>query len=106
LGDGLFWLFRGDDCGMCVGASGGVYGLIGVYAALYANRKLYVLLLFIPLRLQGKTLAVVILLLTLLDALFGFTRTAYAAHLVGFVVGWLYGCRLRRRGYGEGTDAV
>jgi membrane associated rhomboid family serine protease len=103
LGQWVIVRFAGaEDYGTCIGASGGVYGLIGAYTALYANRKLYVLLYFIPLRLRGKTLAMVIVLLTILDALLGITQTAYAAHLAGFVVGWLYGCRLRRQGYGEG----
>ena len=102
LGDGLWWMFTAEPFGMCIGASGGVYGLIGAYTALYANRKLYVLLFFIPLRLRGKWLALVLLLLTIADAAFGITGTAYMAHFVGFVVGWLYGWRLRRLGYGEG----
>ena len=102
LGDGLFWYFKDMPCGTCIGASGGVYGLIGAYTALYANRKLLVLIYFIPLRLRGKTLALVILLITAVDAWLGFTHTAYAAHFVGLVTGWILGRRLRREGFGEG----
>ena len=100
-GNGLWHLRTGDPCGTCVGASGGVYGLVGAYAALYANRKLYVLIAFVPLRLRGKSLAIVILLLTVLDAALDFTGTAYAAHFVGFVAGWLLGRRWRNLGFGE-----
>ncbi len=102
LGEWLWTCYTGAPAyGTCIGASGGVYGLIGAYTALYANRKLLVLLYFIPLRLRGKTLALVILLLTVLDAILRFTNTAYAAHFAGLVIGWLIGKHLLRQGYGE-----
>ena len=102
--NGLWHLRTGATLGLCVGASGGVYGLMGACAALFANRKLFVLLLVLPLRMRGKWLAVFILLLTALDAWFDVTKTAYAAHFAGFVAGWIFGCFLRRDFFKGETD--
>ena len=85
----------------CIGASGGAYGLVGAFTALYASRRLTVLVYFIPMRLRGKTLAWVVLAVTVLDATFDITGTAYAAHFAGFVAGWFAGRRLRGEGFGE-----
>jgi len=105
--NGLWHLHADAPLGLCVGASGGVFGLLGACSAFYANRKLRVLVLFIPLRMKGKWLGALVLLFTAADAMLGLTRFAHAAHLAGFAAGWL----LARRWRGEyvfegGADAV
>ena len=105
--NGLWHLRTGATMGLCVGASGGVYGLVGACAALFADRTLHVLVLFIPLRMRGKWLAVVVLLLTAADAALGLTKLAHAAHLGGFAAGWLLGRRWRRSFFeAEAADAL
>jgi len=105
--NGLWHLHAGAPLGLCVGASGGVYGLAGACAALFANRTLRVLVFFMPMRMKGKWLAVFILLLTAADAALGLTRLAHAAHLGGFAAGWLLGRRWRREyDFGGEPDAV
>jgi len=94
--NGVWHLHTGATLGLCVGASGGVFALAGACAAFYANRKLLVLVLFIPLRMRGKWLAAVVLLLTAADAALGLTNFAHAAHLGGFATGWLLGRRWRK----------
>jgi len=107
VGDGLWHLRADATLGLCVGASGGVYGLAGACAALNADRVLRVWFFFVPLRLRGKWLAVVIVLLTAADAALGLTNFAHAAHLGGFAAGWMFGSRWRRRVFGEDcADAV
>ena len=90
--NGLGHLLTGRALALCVGASGGVYGLLGALAALCADRELRVLLFFfIPLRMRGRGLAALVLLTTALDVALGLTRLAHAAHLAGFAAGWLLG---------------
>ena len=82
---------------LCVGASGGVFALIGAFAALFPRAQVYVLLFFVlPLRLKARSLAIVLGVLTILDAVFLQLQVAYAAHLAGGVVGYLIGLRLRK----------
>ncbi len=76
--------------GTCVGASGAVFGLIGAYAALAPRRKLLVLLFFvIPLKLQARTLALLVMAITLVQLVIGWGQIAYSAHLIGCLAGWL-----------------
>lgn len=89
---------RSLDHSLCIGASGGVFGLIGAYAALFPTREVYVLLIFFPLKMRARTLAWVLGVLTVLDAVFVQSQVAYAAHLAGGVAGYLTGCHLRRTG--------
>lgn len=88
------------DTSMCVGASGGVFALIGAYAALFPRRQVYMLLFFvIPLRFRARSLAWVLGVLTVADAVFLQFQVAYMAHLAGGLAGCLYGLRLRRMGF-------
>jgi membrane associated rhomboid family serine protease len=95
------WLGAGSTAGrslneaLCIGASGGVFALIGAYAALFPRREVYVLLLFVPVRLKARTLAWVLGALTVAEAVFVQSQVAYAAHLAGGVGGYLLALRMR-----------
>lgn len=90
------------ESGLMIGASGGVFALIGAYAALFPSRSVYVLLLVIPvLRLSARTLVVVLVALEIVVALFVQSQVASSAHLAGCLAGYLFGLRLRRLGYSD-----
>ena len=95
------WLGAGDTAGksldtsLCIGASGGVFALIGAYATLFPRREVYVLLLVIPVRLRASTLAWVLGIMTVVEAVFVQSQVAYAAHLAGGLGGWLCARRMR-----------
>jgi membrane associated rhomboid family serine protease len=82
--------------GICIGASGGVFALIGAYAALFPRHETMILVLFWPVRLKARTLAVILGVVTVGEAVLGLGQVAYAAHLAGGVAGYVYGVRLRR----------
>lgn len=84
---------------MCIGASGAVFSLIGAYAAMFPARKVYVLLIIIPLRISARWLAIVLGVMTILEAVLIQGQVAYAAHLAGGLTGYLYGLWLNKRGY-------
>lgn len=81
--------------GLCIGASGGVFALIGSYAALFPTREVYVLALVFPIKMRARTLAWLLGLVTVGEAVFMNVQVAYAAHLAGGLAGYLYGIRLR-----------
>lgn len=83
----------------CIGASGAVFSLIGAYAAMFPARKVYVLLIVIPLRLSARWLAIALGLLTIFEVVFIQAQVAYAAHVVGGLAGYAYGLWLNKRGY-------
>lgn len=83
--------------GLCIGASGGVFALIGAYAALFPQRDVYILLIVFPVRLRARTLAWLLGLLTLADAVFIQSQVAYAAHLSGGLAGYGFAWRMARR---------
>ena len=98
------WLAAGEltdrslDGALCIGASGGVFALIGAYAALFPKREVYVLLVIVPVRLRARSLALLLGVLTVAEAAFVQSQIAYAAHLAGGLSGFLYGLRLKRLG--------
>ena len=80
---------------VCIGASGGVFALIGCYLAMYPRRELYVLLFFvIPLRVRAGRLTWIILALLFIDTIFIQSPIANAAHLFGGLFGWFCGWRM------------
>ncbi len=85
------------DTALCVGASGGVFGLIGAYGALFPRRVVY-LVLPVPARLRARTLVGVVVVLDLAVALVLRSKVAVAAHLAGCAAGLAYGGWLRRAG--------
>ena len=95
------WLGAGDasrrslGTALCVGASGGVFALIGAYAALFPRREVYLFIPF-PVRMKARTLAWVLGVVTVAEATLVQSQVAYAAHLAGGLGGWLLGMRMRR----------
>lgn len=89
---GLGWLLLDRGAGLCLGASAGVFGIIGAFGALNFSRPITLLLFFVlPTTVKGWVMAVafgVIELLMLLTSRFG--GVAYSAHLVGLIVGFGY----------------
>ena len=90
------------DTAMCVGASGGVFALIGAYAAMFPNRTVYVLIPF-PVKMRARTLAIFVGVATVIEAILIQTNVAYAAHLTGCLAGYAYGAVLRRKGFNDWT---
>lgn len=86
--------------GVCIGASGGVFALIGAFAALFPRREVLVLVVVWPVTLKARTLAVLLGVVTLAAAIVGLGQVAYAAHLAGGAAGYAFGLRLRRRASG------
>jgi len=82
----------------CVGASGGVLGLVGAFAVL-RPRDRFMLILPFPITLSARTLAIWLAVANVIDLAFGRGNVAYLAHLVGLLVGALYAWRLRQRLY-------
>jgi rhomboid-like protein len=95
------WLQAGETAGRtldhasCIGASGGVFALIGAYAALFPRREVYVLLIVFPVRMKARTLACLLGVLTVAEAVFVQSQVAYAAHLAGGLGGYLLALRMR-----------
>lgn len=89
---GLGWLLLDHGGGLCLGASAGVFGIIGAFGALNFSRPITLLLFFlVPTTVKGWVMAVafgVIELLMLVTSRFG--GVAYTAHLVGLLVGFGY----------------
>ena len=94
------WLGVGNSAGrtldaaLCIGASGGVFGLIGAYAALFPRREVYVLLIVFPVRLKARTLAWVLGAAAIAEAVFVQSQVANAAHLAGGLAGYLCARRM------------
>lgn len=88
----------GQGFNLCVGASGGVFGLMGAFAALCPRQRLTLLLLYVvPVHLQARHVAVLLVLLNLVEMVSSFGHVAYVAHLLGGVVGYFLGLRHYRR---------
>jgi membrane associated rhomboid family serine protease len=84
----LTWPFEG----ICIGASGGVFGLIGAFAGLFPHRQLTLLVFFVlPVTMPAWLLAVLFGVMQLAYLLTpGESGIAYAAHLAGGVAGYLF----------------
>ncbi len=106
---GIGWLIlSGGGTGLApgqyprmIGASGSVYGIIGMYAGLYPRRQITLLLYFVlPVTLSARTLALGSMGLSFLLMLGGGSSVAHAAHLFGGVAGYWLGGGLRGSGRG------
>ena len=78
----------------CLGASAGVLGLAGAYAALRPRDQFEVFIPF-PIILPAWILAIVLFLLNAVELLFVESHVAYLAHLIGIVAGLVAGLVLR-----------
>jgi membrane associated rhomboid family serine protease len=98
VGGALWSLVNWHTGAYLIGASAGVMGLLVVFACLYPNREVTLLLLFVlPVTMKPKYLAIACVALDLFGCVFyelmgnasplGF---AHSAHLGGMAAGWLF----------------
>lgn len=105
LGAGLFaglffvlssFIFQGSDFNTyAVGASGAIFGLIGLLMLLTPNLPVYIM--FIPIPVKMKYAAPGILIVLWLISKAGGIPIGNTAHLGGFLVGIIYGFYLRKK---------
>jgi len=97
---GLFFilsslLFSGDLSMYAVGASGALFGLIGLLMLLTPNLRVY--LMFIPIPIKIKYAAPGILIVLWLISIAGDVPIGNTAHLGGLIFGLIYGLYLRKK---------
>jgi len=78
-----------------VGASGAIFGLIGLLMVLTPNLPVYIM--FIPIPVKMKYAAPAMLISLWLISLFGNVPVGNTAHLGGFLIGLAYGFYLRKK---------
>ena len=91
----IAYLFQTDMNTFAVGASGALFGLIGVLMFLTPNLKVYVM--FIPIPIKLKYAAPGILVLLWLVSIAGDVPIGNVAHLGGLLCGVAYGIYLRKK---------
>ena len=94
---GLYWVVT-SRYGVCVGASGAIFGVLGAMTALFPTRMITLLLFFvIPITMRIWVLAVGLMVLQL-----GFIllhtggNVAYGVHVAGGIAGFLYTVKVFR----------
>lgn len=94
LGWTLLCLLAGTS-GLCVGASGAVFGIIGAFAALRPNQMLTLLVFFvIPITISARMLAIILGLISLVSTINMDGNVAHVAHLAGGLAGYFYARKL------------
>lgn len=84
---------------ICLGASGGVFALIGACAALFPRQRMLVFLVW-PVR--TRRLAIVLGITAVVFMITGHGgNVAHLTHLAGGVAGYVYGRRLAAQGWGD-----
>lgn len=73
-----------------VGASAGIAGLLGAFAAMYPGRRLTILLVVFPVTVRAGDLFWILTGLSLVCTIFPFGGVAHAAHLGGILAGLAY----------------
>lgn len=80
----------GQPYNICIGASAGVFGLIGAFTALCPRQRLTIFLLYVfPVKMQARYMALLLMFITLFDLILSTGHVAHAAHLFGGIVGYL-----------------
>jgi membrane associated rhomboid family serine protease len=97
---GLFFvlmslIFTGDLGMYAVGASGALFGLIGLLMLLTPNLRVY--LMFIPIPIKMKYAAPGMLIVLWLISVAGDVSIGNTAHLGGLIAGLVYGIYLRKK---------
>ena len=88
-------IFTADLNTFAVGASGALFGLVGLLVLLTPNLPVYVM--FIPIPVKMKYAGPGILVVLWLISVFGDIPIGNTAHFGGLIVGIVYGIYLRRR---------
>ena len=83
---------------ICIGASGGVFALVGACAALFPRREL---LLFLVWPVPARSFALALGVGAVIFALYGLGHVAHLTHLAGGIAGYLYGMHLAADGWGD-----
>lgn len=91
----LSFIFPSDFNSFAVGASGALFGMIGLLMLLTPNLKVYAM--FIPIPIKMKYAAPAMLIVLWLISVFGNLPIGNTAHLGGFVLGLSYGLYLRNK---------
>lgn len=88
---------------VCVGASGGVFGILGAFTALRPRERISLLLFYvIPVSMEARQMALLLAALNIFEMVTSMGNIAYAAHLLGGLVGYLMARRIvRSRSYWE-----
>lgn len=88
---------------VCVGASGGVFGLMGAFTALCPRQEISLLLFYVlPVRMQARHMALLLVAFNLFEMVTSLGHVAYVAHLLGGLAGYLMARRcVRSRSYWE-----
>jgi len=97
---GLFFVlsvfvFPNDINSFAVGASGALFGLIGLLIVLTPNLRVY--MMFIPIPIRMKYAAPGLLVVLWLISVAGDVPLGNFAHLGGLIIGLIYGFYLRKR---------
>lgn len=88
-------IFSSELTSYAVGASGAIFGLVGLLMLLVPNLPVYIM--FIPIPVKMKYAAPGILIVLWIISVAGNVPIGNTAHLGGFVLGIVYGLYLRRK---------
>jgi len=95
LAGALGWLWLSGGRGICVGASGAIFGVMGAFATLYPRRQLTFILFLFPVTMEAwKAVVGLTAIQMLLIGGGSGGGIAYAAHVMGALAGFLYIDRL------------
>ncbi len=90
---GVGWLLFSER--YCIGASGSVCGTLAAFAAMFPHRRITLLLFFVlPVTVRARVLAIGYAVLTVYLMIEAEGTIAHAVHLVGGIIGYVWGLRL------------